>query len=135
MMVDTNIIVDLREEDGEWFEWSVGTLARLVSDGLTTSAIVLGELVARGTGEAEIMTQLAVFEIEPQALTVEAGLRAGLAQAVYRRAGGTREKLLADFLIGAHAVTERQPLITRDPRRYRQYFPELTLITPETDHG
>ncbi len=135
MMVDTNIIVDLREEDGEWFEWSVGTLARLVPDGLTTSAIVLGELIARGTGEAEIMTQLAVFEIEAQALTVGAGLRAGMAQAAYRRAGGTREKLLADFLIGAHAVTEQRPLITRDPRRYRQYFPELTLITPETDHG
>ncbi len=135
MMVDTNVIVDLREEDSAWFEWSVGTLARLVPDGLKTSAIVLGELIARGTGHAEIMMQLAVFEIEPQSLTVEAGLRAGMAQAAYRRAGGTREKLLADFLIGAHAVTAQRPLITRDPRRYRQYFPELTLITPETDHG
>ena len=134
-MVDTNIIVDLREEDGEWFEWSVATLARLLPHGLTASAIVLGELASRGTGATEIMTQLSVFEIKPQALTVEAGLRAGQAQADYRRAGGTREKLLADFLIGAHALTEQRPLITRDPRLYRRYFPDLTLITPETDHG
>ncbi|MBM5818216.1 MAG: type II toxin-antitoxin system VapC family toxin, partial [Cyanobacteria bacterium K_Offshore_surface_m2_239] len=40
---------------------------------------------------------------------------------------------LADFLIGAHALVERVPLLTRDTRRYRQAFPGLELIAPEVE--
>lgn len=47
--------------------------------------------------------------------------------------GGRREKLLADFLIGGQASSMGAELMTRDPRMYRSYFPELPLITPETD--
>lgn len=132
MMVDTNILVDLREEDSRWFEWSLGAMASAVSGRVTISAIVMGELMSRGGSAAELTTQLEVFRIEPEALSVRAGMRAGAAHCTYRKAGGTREKLLADFLIGAHAATAGQPLLTRDPRRYRTYFPELTLITPES---
>ena len=38
--------------------------------------------------------------------------------------------MLADFLIGAHALVERVPLLSRDRRRYRQAFPGLELIAP-----
>jgi len=38
--------------------------------------------------------------------------------------------ILPDFLIGAHALVERCPLLTRDQRRYRQAFSGLKLITP-----
>ena len=132
MMVDTNIIIDLREEDSQWFDWSVNAMAHAVDGRRTTSAIVLGELLSRGAGEAEIGTQLAVFEIETVPFSVSAALRAGQAYHAYRRAGGTRDRLLGDFLIGAYAVDAGEPLLTRDPRRYRTYFPELTLITPES---
>lgn len=43
--------------------------------------------------------------------------------------------MLADFLIGAHAEIANVPLLTRDPRRYRAYFPDLKLIAPENDDG
>ena len=51
----------------------------------------------------------------------------------YRSAGGVRSGVLPDFFIGAHADVERLPLLTRDRRRYRSYFPAVNLIAPETE--
>jgi len=41
--------------------------------------------------------------------------------------------VLADFFIGAHAAVEELPLLTRDSRRYRHFFPSVVLITPESE--
>lgn len=54
-----------------------------------------------------------------------------MAIAGYRARGGLRRVILPDFLIGAHALIERCPLLTRDARRYRLAFPGLQRITPE----
>ena len=48
------------------------------------------------------------------------------------QAGGGRERVLPDFLIGAHAAIRGHALLTRDPKGYRTYFPSVELITPET---
>lgn len=48
----------------------------------------------------------------------------------YRRRGGSRRSPLPDFYIGAHAAVAGLPLLTRDPRRYRTYFPRLTILAP-----
>ena len=58
---------------------------------------------------------------------------AGRAFTQYRSAGGVRTGVLPDFFIGAHADVERLPLLTRDERRYRSYFPKVLLIAPEED--
>ena len=60
----------------------------------------------------------------------EAAFLAARAHADYRARGGSRQTVLADFLIGAHALVERIPLLSRDRRRYRQAFPGLELIAP-----
>jgi predicted nucleic acid-binding protein len=56
---------------------------------------------------------------------------AGKASVQYRHAGGARSGVPPDFFIGAHAAIEGIPLLTRDIRRYRTYFPVVTLIAPE----
>ena len=48
----------------------------------------------------------------------------------YRQRGGTRTGVLPDFFIGAQALADRCPLLTRDAARYRSYFPGLELICP-----
>ncbi|WP_376738656.1 type II toxin-antitoxin system VapC family toxin, partial [Rhodopseudomonas sp. B29] len=56
---------------------------------------------------------------------------AGRPSSNYRRAAGTRTSVLADFFIGAHAVASGLPILTRDTGRYRSYFPDVALITPD----
>ena len=56
---------------------------------------------------------------------------AGKAFVRYRRQGGTKNNVLADFFIGAHAAVAGHRLMTRDPARYRTYFPTLELIAPD----
>jgi len=68
-------------------------------------------------------------------MTADIAFRAGRAQIDYRLEGGRQASVLADFFIGAHAEALGAKPITRDKRRFRTYFPELALITPETDHG
>jgi hypothetical protein len=59
-----------------------------------------------------------------------AAFLAGHAHANYRRKGGTREAILPDFLIGAHAAVTARPLLTRDPRLLATHIPGATLIAP-----
>lgn len=48
----------------------------------------------------------------------------------YRERGGQRHAPLPDFFVGAHAAVEGLTLLTRDAKRYREYFPKLRLIAP-----
>ena len=57
---------------------------------------------------------------------------AGKAHASYRKSGGFKLNVLPDFFIGAQAMDLEVPLLTRDTRRYRSYFPELELIAPDS---
>ena len=65
----------------------------------------------------------------------EALFLAGKAFARYKGRGGTRTRTrtsaLPDFFIGAHAAVPGIPLLTRDVRRYNDYFPTLELMAPD----
>ena len=74
---------------------------------------------------------LADFKVDIEPLGRDALFLAGKAFRRYRASGGTRTGVLPDFFIGAHAAVARLPLLTRDPRRYLTYFPDLVLIAPD----
>jgi predicted nucleic acid-binding protein len=78
--------------------------------------------------ERELENRLAALTFLP--LSLSASFQAGKAFQKYRRGGGKRSRPLPDFFIGAHAYTAHLPLLTRDPRRVRTFFPSVRLIMP-----
>ena len=73
---------------------------------------------------------LAAADLEVLAFDRAQLFAAGHAHRAYRRRGGERGRVLPDFLIGAQALLTGAPLLTRDARVYRTYFPDVRLITP-----
>jgi len=132
MLVDTNVLVDVLEDDPRWAEWSIAQLrAQARVHRLAINPVIYAELsVAFSTVEAldrvvDTM-QLLWLDIPRPALFL-----AGKAFVKYRRGGGARSNVPADFFIGAHAAVANLPVLTRDAQRYRAYFPTVRVVTPE----
>ena len=64
------------------------------------------------------------------ALEQSAALEAGAMMAEYRRRGGTRAGVVADFLVGAHARGNADRLLTRDRGFFGSYFADLEIVDP-----
>jgi predicted nucleic acid-binding protein len=130
-LVDTNVLVDVLFNDPVWAAWSAGQLDRLSTTGpLAINDVVYAELSVQ-TPSIEALDQ----SLQEAQLTIAVMPRAALFLAAkafqsYRARGGPRSSLLPDFFIGAQAATMGIPLLSRDPRRYRTYFPSLALIAP-----
>lgn len=131
-LVDSNVLIDVLSEDKQWFEWSSQALARAVEDAsLCINPIICAEVAVGYSSAAAVDRALTEERFERLALPFAAGYLAGRAFVAYRRRGGVRSAPLPDFYIGAHALLEQHTLLTRDPIRYRTYFPKLRLICPE----
>jgi predicted nucleic acid-binding protein len=128
--LDSSVLLDLFTEDPRWLAWSQEQLANAAQRGvLVLNAIVLAEIAPRFPFVEELNAALPSMAIVEE-IPLAASFLAGHAHAAYRRAGGTREAVLPDFLIGAHAAVTDRPLLTRDPRRIATYIPGATLIAP-----
>jgi len=79
----------------------------------------------------EIENLIAILEFDCKEIPREALFLAGKAFVRYRRRKGTKENVLPDFFIGAHAAVENYKLITRDKGRFSTYFPSVELIMPD----
>lgn len=129
---NTNVLVDVVEDDPNWADWSISQLrAQSKIHRLVINPIIYSELsVTFSTLEALEQTidglGLTIMEIPRAALFL-----AGKAFVRYRRLGGTKANVLADFFIGAHAAVSRYPVLTRDTQRYTSYFPSVPLIAPD----
>ena len=131
-LVDSNVLIDVLSEDPRWFEWSAAALAKAVERAaLCVNPIIYAEVAVGYPSSAAVDQALAEEQFERLALPYAAGFLAGRAFLEYRRRGGLRQAPLPDFYIGAHALVEGHTLLTRDPARYRTYFPKLKLICPE----
>jgi len=132
MLVDTNILVDVLEADPDWADWSIAQLRaqskvhRLVINPIIYSELSMTFSTFEALDAAVDQMQLQIVEMPRQALFL-----AGKAIVNYRRQGGLKSNVLSDFFIGAHAAVSRLPLLTRDVRRYKSYFPSVKLIVPD----
>ncbi len=132
LLVDTNVILDVVEDDPDWVNWSQTRLdAAALQYTLLINSVIYAELSIAylRIEELEAMLSTGGFQMEP--IPREALFLAGKVFRQYRNRGGTKTGVLPDFFIGAHAAVAGIPLLTRDPRRYRGYFPGLDIIHPE----
>ena len=151
--VDTNILLDVLIPDAPYGAASQQSLDTALQQGtLVLNEVVYAELAAHFPTQEELEqfladTSMRLVPSQPAALA-----RAGRAWAAYTRQRGTgflcsvcgrvqqlscqqcgtalrsRQHLVSDFLIGAHATVQADRLLTRDRGCYRTYFPELRLI-------
>jgi predicted nucleic acid-binding protein len=131
LLVDTNVLVDVLEDDAAWAEWSIGRLRTLstVHD-LAINSIVYAELSLTFERVEELDRVLDELELRFLEMPRSALFLAGKAFVRYRRRGGSKTNVLSDFFIGAHAAVLGCPILTRDSARYRTYFPSVQLFTP-----
>ena len=129
-LVDSSVLLDVLTEDPAWFDWSSEHLARCAEAGpLVINPIIYGEISVRFTRIEELDAALG-SDFDRRPLPWAAAFLAGKAFLTYRRRGGSKRSPLPDFYIGAHAAVSGLSLLTRDPARYRTYFPRLELIAP-----
>jgi hypothetical protein len=133
-LVDTNVLLDVLTDDPAWLDWSAEHLDRQAAQGpIIVNEVIYAELSVGFAGEDGVADALDELAVEFHRTPVPALFLAGKACLRYRRAGGTRTGVLPDFFIGAHAQVTGLPILTRDARRYRAYFPEVEVIAPETE--
>ena len=131
VLVDSNVLLDVLQEDPSWVEWSSNALAGLARTSvLVINPIIYAEISVgyRSIPEMDVALPRSLVEREP--LPYPAGFLASKVFLQYRRRGGARTTPLPDFYIGAHAVVAGYRLLTRDATRFRTYFPTLDIIAP-----
>ncbi|CAH2394476.1 type II toxin-antitoxin system VapC family toxin [Mesorhizobium ventifaucium] len=132
-LIDTNVLIDVWGPAGRDTKWSASAMTQCRRDGaLVINTIVWSELAPLIATEPALRKAVETLKMDRELLPWEAAFLAGVTHSRYRRAGGLRERTLPDFFIGAHAVVAGHRLLTRDAARYRNYFPDLDIISPET---
>jgi predicted nucleic acid-binding protein len=131
-LVDSNVLIDVSVGDPEWSHWSDEALIAALEDGpVLVDQIIFAEVSVGYPTPEECEWALEFQGIERIPVPWPAAFLAGRAFAAYKRRGGDKLAPLPDFFIGAHAAVAGLRLLTRDPSRYRTYFPTVELIAPE----
>jgi predicted nucleic acid-binding protein len=131
VLVDSNVLLDIATDDKRWSAWSAQALEAVANEApLAINVVIYGEISIGFSRIEDLELAIPLTLFRREAIPYEAAFLAGKAFSRYRRRGGVRVRPLPDFYIGAHAAVAGFRLLTRDPRRYRNYFPSVKLITP-----
>lgn len=128
--VDTNILSDILRPSNPYYTESLRWLRDAQARGQALICdIVYAELVYHYTYDRDALeSDLQRLNVEVSSIDTNIAYEAGLRWAQYRREGGPRNRVLPDFLIGAHAIVTADTFLTRDAGFYRTYFPELRAL-------
>jgi predicted nucleic acid-binding protein len=129
-LIDSHVLIDILGGDPQWSAASVAALADRAERGpIAVNDVIYAELSAGFDRQDELDREIETIGLSVERLSKGALFLAGQAFRRYRASGGTRVNVLADFFIGAQAIVERWPILTRDARRYRTYFPDAEILS------
>jgi len=134
ILVDTNVLLDVVEDDPTWADWSQRQLdAASLRGPICINPVIDTELsmaFARIEDLEAVVADggLGVEEIPREALFLAGKVYLGYRQ---RNRSAVKRNVLPDFFIGAHAAVRGLPILTRHVARFRSYFPTVDLIAPE----
>ena len=131
LLVDTNVLVDVLQNDPQWADWSIAQLrAQAKLHALVINPIIYAEMSLSFSTLEALDDVVSTMELELREIPRPALFLAARAYGQYRRRGGSKRQVLPDFFIGAHAAVEGWPLLTRDASRFKTYFPTLEVMAP-----
>lgn len=130
--VDSDVLLDVFSDNAEFGKRSADALRLCIAAGrLLACDVVWAETGAWFPDANAAEKALSTLRVDYSPLDMGAALQAGRAWQEYRKAGGSRDRVVADFLIGAHAAAQQADrLLTRDRGFYRSYFAELSILDP-----
>lgn len=127
--VDSSVLIDVFGDDPEHGQVSAEMLRSCLREGsLTACDVVWAEVRGVFGDDAAFESAMKTLAVRFSPLNEKTASRAGIAWKAYRKSGGTRTRIMSDFLIGAHAVEQADRLLTRDTGYYRTHFKRLKLV-------
>ena len=129
--VDSNILLDIFTNSPDFADRSARALREQLANGsVVASGVVWAEVATFFARPENFIAMMNSIGVDFLPDSQEAAVEAARAWKLYKSAGGNRQRLLADFLIAAHALTQCNCLLTRDLGFYRSYFKKLKIIAP-----
>lgn len=131
LLVDTNVLVDVLQDDPQWANWSIGQLPAQASiHQLVINPIIYAEISLSFTTLEGLDNAVSTLALELREISRPALFLAAKAYVQYRKRGDSKLQVLPDFFIGAQAAVEGWPLLTRDASRFKTSFPTLEVVAP-----
>jgi len=130
--VDTNIFIDILEPDPIHGPPSKEMLKQCLREGTVVACEVVWAEAATAFGhdQEKLIEVLQSMGVEYLSMNLDAALAAAERWYEYRKKGGKKDRIAADFLIGGHALIQCDRLLTRDRGFYRSYFVSLEVLSP-----
>jgi predicted nucleic acid-binding protein len=126
-------LIDLLAADRIHGERSREAVRRCLAEGsLIASEVVFAEVAVGFPSSADAAQALNGLGVDHIPIDVDAALAAGDAFRAYRQRGGGGERVIADFLIGAHAMRHADRLLTRDRGFFAGHFTALDILDPSS---